>query len=165
METEEVSVLPADVSSSPSGFLPQQRVVIMQLRNWKRRETSGEGRWPLGVASVLDPSVPPRAEPGGGHERAPAVPQALPRLWCPGFVRRWGRHSGSISQRHRLLGAVAGGCVEPTGTAALAAPCRVKSPSCRPGLGQHSPRSSTGTTCASFGWMGLHLQDLCCAKG
>lgn len=38
VETEEVSVLPADVSSSPSGFLPQQRVVIMQLRNWKRRE-------------------------------------------------------------------------------------------------------------------------------
>lgn len=36
VETEEVSVLPADVSSSPSGFLPQQRVVIMQLRNWKR---------------------------------------------------------------------------------------------------------------------------------
>lgn len=36
METEEVSVLPADVSSSPSGFLPQQRVVIMQLRNWER---------------------------------------------------------------------------------------------------------------------------------
>lgn len=33
VETEEVSVLPADVSSSPSGFLPQQRVVIMQLRN------------------------------------------------------------------------------------------------------------------------------------
>lgn len=36
VETEEVSVLPADVSSSPSGFLPQQRVVIMQLRNWER---------------------------------------------------------------------------------------------------------------------------------
>lgn len=77
VETEEVSVLPADVSSSPSGFLPQQRVVIMQLRNWKRRETSGEGRWLLGVASVLDPSVPPGAEPGGWHERAPAAPQAL----------------------------------------------------------------------------------------
>lgn len=38
VETEEVSVLPADVSSSPRGFLPQQRVVIMQLRNWEREK-------------------------------------------------------------------------------------------------------------------------------
>lgn len=147
METEEVSVLPADVSSSPSGFLPQQRVVIMQLRNWKGRETLGEGRWPLGVASVLDPSVPPGAEPGGWQERASAAPQALPRPWCPGSVQQWGRHSGSISQRHRLLGAVAGGCVDASGTAAPDAPCRVKFPSCCPGPAQCSPTSSTGTTC------------------
>lgn len=36
VDTDEVSVLPADVSSSPRGFFPQQRVVIMQLRNWER---------------------------------------------------------------------------------------------------------------------------------
>lgn len=41
-ETEETSVLLWDaveeVSSSPNGFLPQQIVVIMQLRNWGGRE-------------------------------------------------------------------------------------------------------------------------------
>lgn len=31
-----------EASSSPSGFLPQQRVVIMQFRNWKAR---GMGQW------------------------------------------------------------------------------------------------------------------------
>lgn len=29
-----------DASSSPSGFLPQQRVVSMQFRNWKARGMS-----------------------------------------------------------------------------------------------------------------------------
>lgn len=48
-ETEETSVLLWDtaeeVSSSPKGFLPQQIVVIMQLRNWggDRNEDGGTG--------------------------------------------------------------------------------------------------------------------------
>lgn len=48
-DTEETSVLLWDtveeVSSSPKGFLPQQIVVIMQLRNWggDRNENGGTG--------------------------------------------------------------------------------------------------------------------------
>lgn len=51
-ETEETSVLLWDTveetSSSPKGFLPQQIVVIMQLRNWEDRRSvsaleDGEG--------------------------------------------------------------------------------------------------------------------------
>lgn len=48
-ETEETSVLLWDtveeVSSSPKGFLPQQIVVIMQLRNWggERNDNGGTG--------------------------------------------------------------------------------------------------------------------------
>lgn len=79
-ETEETSVLLWDtveeVSSSPKGFLPQQIVVIMQLRNWggERNDNGGTGgQW----GRATGPGVPGWTEILLARSNVPVEPPAV----------------------------------------------------------------------------------------
>lgn len=84
-ETEETSVLLWDtveeVSSSPKGFLPQQIVVIMQLRNWggETNENGGTGG-PAGTWNPCrdrDPAPSGKEQSAHGAPRGAAQPQGV----------------------------------------------------------------------------------------